>query len=482
MKRDGDDPVRDPARPISPGKARLLPMVVALPLLLQNIDTTVMATALPSISRSLHVGVLDLNLAISAYLLSLALLLPVSGWLADRFGARRMFCLSIALFTAGSALCATADSLGALVAWRLVQGCGAAMMLPVGRLILLRTVPASRMVRAMVWFTVPGAVGRLAGPMLGGTMVTFASWHWIFLVNIPFGLIAIVLAWRCVDAEAARGERSVLDVRGFALLACGLLGLFGALGTVGKSIVPIPIALGLAIGGALALLGYVRHANRSPRALVDISIFSIGTYRAAILGSMPIRIAIGASPFMLPLMLQLGFGLSAMDSGMLTMATAIGALGTRVVITRAIKAVGFRKLVLCSATLSSVFYFSYGLFTPQTPHPALFLVLVCGGLCTSLAMVSLNTVGFADVDSRRMSHAVATSSVVHQLCACLGVVMGATLLALLSMRHEQQSKALLPGDFMPAYAVIGFTTLLSLVWLRRISAQDGEEMRHGDRH
>ena len=456
---------------------RIVPLVVACPLFLQNLDTSVMATALPSIADSLQVRILDLNLAVTAYLLSLAIFLPISGWLADRFGARRMFCVAIGLFSLGSALCGLATSLPALVAWRLLQGVGGAMMLPVGRLILLRSVPPAGIVNAMVWFTVPGGIGRLAGPFFGGAVVTVASWHWIFLVNIPFGIFGIAMALRFVDTDLPAVSPRGFDVPGFLLLACGLAGLIGALETVGKGMLPWPLILGGAVVGASSLVAYVWHSRRSPHPLIDLGIFQFSTYRAAVLGGMPLRIAIGASPFMLPLLLQVGFGLTPLQSGLLTMATAVGSLSTRTVVAWAIRAVGFRRLLIGSATLTSLFYMAYGFFTPGTPHVAIFCVLLLGGLCNSLAMVSLNTLGFTEIPRERTSHATTASSMAQQLAVCLGVVLGASLLGLIGAWHGDPTGQLQARDFTPAFVVVGCVTLLSVAWFRRLRADEGDEYR-----
>lgn len=456
---------------------RIVPLIVACPLFLQNLDTSVMATALPAIAQSLDVRILNLNLAVTAYLLSLAIFLPISGWLADRFGARRMFCVAIALFSLGSAFCGLATSLPSLVAYRLLQGIGGAMMLPVGRLILLRSVPPAQIVRAMVWFTVPGAIGRMAGPFFGGAVVTFASWHWIFLVNIPFGIIGVAAALWFIEADVPAGQRRGFDVPGFLLLACGLAGLIGALETLEKGLWAWEWNLAAALVGSGALLAYIWHSRRSPHPLIDLGIFRFGSYRAAVIGGMPLRIAIGASPFMLPLMLQLGFGLSALESGLLTMATAVGSLSTRTIVARAIRTLGFRSLLIGAATLSSLFYMAYGFFTPTTPHVAIFIVLLCGGLCNALAMVSLNTLGFTQIPRERTSHATTTSSMAQQLSVCLGVVLGASLLALIGHWHGSAVGQLQAEDFRPAFIVVGAVTLLSVLWFARLPADEGDEFR-----
>jgi len=411
-------------------RSRLIPLIVACPLFLQNLDTSIMATALPSIARSLDVEALHLNLAITSYLLSLAVFLPASGWLADRFGPRRVFCGAIVCFSLGSALCGLAQSLPQLVLFRVLQGMGGAMMVPVGRLILLRSVPSARMVAAMVWFTVPGAFGRLAGPLFGGLIVTIASWRWIFLLNIPFGVLGVTLALSFIDG----GYEPVVerfDLIGFVLLSSGLVGMVGGLDTVGRGLVPHAATLAFIGAGALSLLAYLLYGRARERTIIDLGILRYKAYRTAVVGGMPLRIAIGASPFLLPLMLQLGFGLSPLQSGSLSVATAIGSLSVRTVMTTAIRRIGFRTLLIGATFATSVFYACYGLFRPTTPHLLIFVVLLFGGLFNSLAMVTLNTLGYSDMPKPRMSRATALSSMMQQLSVSLGVAFGASLVALL---------------------------------------------------
>lgn len=458
-------------------RERLIPIIVACPMFLQNLDTSVMATALPSIAHSLAVEPLHLNLAVVSYLLSLAVFLPLSGWLAERWGPRQVFCWAIGIFALGSALCGLATSLPQLVVFRVIQGLGGALMVPVGRLILLRSVPAADMVRAMVWFTVPPTIGRMVGPLFGGALVTWTSWRWIFLVNIPFGLLGAWAARRYVADLREPAPRAGFDGRGFVLLALGLSLSLGALETVGKGIVPPWVqwaagALGLALLGA-----YVAHGRRAAEPLIDLSILRFSTFRAIIVGGMPLRIAIGASPFLLPLMLQLGFGLSPLQSGLLTVASAIGSLGTRVVMTRAIDRYGFRTLLVGASISGSIAYWGYGLFTPATPHPLIFVALMLGGLVNSMAMVSLGTLGFTEIPKPRMSHATAINSMAQQLAQALGVTLGAGLVALTAWWHDGSTTALQARDFSPAFFAIGLVTLIPLIWFLRLDPNEGSELR-----
>ena len=460
-------------------RLRLIPLVVAFPLFLQNLDAYVIATALPTMAASLKVPVLDLNLAITAYLLSLAVFLPASAWLAARFGAKRVFILAVLLFSLGSALCGLADSVPALVGFRIVQGMGGALMVPVGRSLLLRAVPPQQLVRAMVWFTVPGAVGRVLGPALGGLLVTVAPWRWIFFLSVPFALLGAALAMRFVDddrADADRQPAAALDARGLLLLAVGLGGLLGGIETAGKGMVAPMVTALMVLGGALCLALYVRHSRHAAAPALDLALLRFRAFRLCLLGGVPVRIALGAAPFLLPLMLQVGFGLSALDSGVLTMALALGALSARPALAWAIRTLGFRSLLIGASVLAACFYAAYGFFRPGTPQPMMFAVLFCGGLCTSVIMVTLNTVGYAQIPRASSGHASALASMVQQLSMAVGVVLGAGTVSL-SSHVRGASGAPSSGDFTVAFWVLSLLALCSAAAFRRFRAEDGRELR-----
>jgi EmrB/QacA subfamily drug resistance transporter len=463
--------------PMPAARDKLVPIIVAFPLFLQNLDTSIMATALPSIARSLEVDALQLNLAITSYLLSLAVFLPLSGWFAERFGAKRVFCFAIACFAIGSALCGAANSLGSLVLFRVLQGLGGAMMVPVGRLILLRRVAPAAMVAAMVWYTVPPVIGRMLGPVVGGAIVTFTSWRWIFLLNVPFGLLGIILALVFVADARDEKVRVPFDTTGFVLLAVGLTGLLGGLETSGKAIVAPWLTWAMAGAGALAMGAYWVFSRRSTTPIIDLQVLRFSTYFASIVGGTPLRIALGAAPFLLPLMFQLGFGLSPLDSGLITVAAALGALATRAIMTRVIRRFGFRSLLLATTTLTALFYAAYGLFQPATPAIAMFSVLLFGGLVNSMGLVSLATLGFSEIPKPLMSHATALSSMAQQVTLSFGVVLGAWLVGVAAWWHGGDAAHLTARDFPPAFFVIGATSLVSLLFFSRLRPDEGAEMR-----
>jgi len=457
---------------------RLIPFIVAGPLFLQNLDTSVMATALPAMARSLGVEALHLNLAITVYLLSLAVFLPASGWLADRFGDRRIFCVAIGLFSVASALCGLATSIPQLVAFRALQGVGGAMMVPVGRLILLRSVPAHRMVAAMVWFTVPGSIGRVAGPLLGGLVVTFASWRWIFLLNVPFGVIGVLMTMRFVPA-ATETKSDRFDLAGFMLLATALVCFVTDLETLGRDLIPLRATIEIAAVGLVAAVGYYFYSARKPDVLIPPGLLKFRAFRTAVIGGMPLRIAIGASPFLLPLLLQLGFGLSPVQSGALTVFTGIGTLSVRAVMQHTIRRWGFRTLLIAATLMTSCTYGCYGLFGPTTPHSLICVVLLFSGLFNSLALVTVNTLGYSDLPKSAMSKATALSTMLQQTSISLGVALGASLLALTASFKGDTAAHLSSADFPPVFFAIGAITLVSLLFFFKLSEEEGAELRHG---
>jgi len=465
-------------------RLRILPLVVAFPLFLQNLDAYILSTALPTMARALQVPVLDLNLAITAYLLSLAVFLPASAWLAARFGAKRVFIAAVLFFSLGSALCGLADSVLELVAYRMLQGVGGAMMVPVGRSLLLRAVPPQEMVHAMVWFTVPGAVGRVLGPALGGFIVTVAPWRWIFFLNLPFALLGAALALRTIEddrRDPGRGAPAPLDALGLLLLALGFGALLGGIETAGKSLVPPLATAALLVGGAACLALYAWHGRRAAAPAIDLALLRFRAFRLALLGGVPVRIALGAAPFLLPLMLQLGFGLSALESGFLTMAMAIGALATRPALGWAMEEIGFRRLLIGSSVLAAFFFGSYGFLRPGTPQGLIFCMLFLGGLCTSVIMVTLNTVGYSQIPRESSGHATAMASMVQQLSMAVGVVVGASAVSVAGWLRGAPG---VPnsGDFTVAFLLLALLALCSANAFRRFRAEDGKELRSAPRH
>ncbi len=306
-------------------KYAVAPLIVASALFMENIDSTVIATSLPAIAADLKEDPIALKLALTSYLLSLAVFIPVSGWMADRFGARTVFRAAIVVFTLGSIACGFSQSLLDFVLFRMVQGLGGAMMVPVGRLVIVRTVPKHELVSALAWLMVPALMGPLIGPPLGGFITTYFHWRWIFWINIPIGIIGVLLATRFIE-NFREAHPPPLDLRGFVLLGLGLAGIAFGLTTIGQGLLPLSVAVLMLLVGSTLVYSYVLHARKKRTPVLDLKLLSVPTFRASIIGGSLFRVGIGAMVFLLPLLFQLGFGLTAFASGALTFAGAIGAI------------------------------------------------------------------------------------------------------------------------------------------------------------
>ncbi|MGA8755546.1 MAG: DHA2 family efflux MFS transporter permease subunit [Stellaceae bacterium] len=451
----------------------LVPFVVACAMFMQNLDSTVIATALPTIAHSLGETPLRLNVAITCYLLSLAVFIPISGWTADRFGARRVFSFAIVVFTLGSIACGISTTLPELVGARILQGMGGALMVPVGRLVLLRTVPKSELVRAMSFVSVPALIGPVMGPPLGGFIVTYASWRWIFFINIPIGILGIILVNLLVGDLKETGRRP-LDRSGFLLTGVGLASLAFGFENVGRGALPSSAVIALLAIGVICLTLYVRHAHRVSHPIIDLALFKIPTYASASIGGFLFRMGLGALPFLLPLMLQVGFGLSALHSGLLTFASAAGAMLMKTSAVRILRTFGFRLVLVGDAIISAGFLFGYSLFRPDTPHFVIFLALLIGGFFRSLQMTSINTLGYADVPPAMLSRATSLSSMAQQLSQTAGVATAALLLhTALTLRG---GTALAAPDFYPVFMAVAMISLLSVPFFLKMAPDAGAEV------
>jgi EmrB/QacA subfamily drug resistance transporter len=459
--------------PTAQPRQMLIPLIVACGLFMENLDSTVLSTALPAIARSLEENPLHLSLAMTAYLFSLAVFIPISGWVADRFGARTVFRAAIVIFTIGSILCGMSDSLPQFVLARVFQGFGGAMMVPVGRLVLLRSVPKSELVRAMAWLTVPALIGPVMGPPLGGFITTYLSWRWIFWINVPIGLLGMVLVTLFI--EDIREERPPpFDWLGFALLGLALTGLVGGFETVARGFLPNVLVGTLFAAGAILLALYIIHAHRRPHAVLDLTLLRIPTFRASIVGGFLFRMGIGATPFLLPLMLQLGFGLTPFESGTLTFTTAVGALLMKTTAGPILRRLGFRRVLIGNAILSGALLATYGLFQSTTPHAVILAVLIVSGYFRSLQFTGVNTIAYADMVRERMSRATSFASVGQQLSLSVGIGTGALILHLtVAARGDTHLAA---GDFAPAFFALGLLSALSCLVHVRLRPDAGAEV------
>ena len=452
---------------------RVLTLVVASALFMESLVSTVIATSLAPMSADLGVDAVALKLAFTAYYVALAIFIPISGWCADRFGAKTVFTAAIAVFTLSSVGCALAWDLQSLIAGRFVQGVGGALMLPVGRLILLRVIPKREMVSAMAWLSIPALMAPILGPPVGGFITTYYHWRGIFWLNVPVGLVGLSLAWALVP-QVREALRRPLDSLGFALSGLGLsLALFGFT-LAGSLAAGGLLAWAMMASGALLLALYIRHARRAAHPLLDLRLLQISSFRITLLGGALFRLSVGALPFLLPLMLQLGFGLSAFASGLLTFAGAAGAMTMKLTASPILRRFGFRRVLQVNAVLSSAMMAACALFTAETPHLLIIAVLLVGGFFRSLQFTSLNTLGYADIEQPQMSQATAFVAVVQQLSLAAGVAVAAMLLE--ASRSADARSLLVAADFSRAFLAISLVSLASLWLYRQLAADAGAEV------
>jgi EmrB/QacA subfamily drug resistance transporter len=408
------------------GLHRGLALLVAGAFFMEILDGTVIAPAAPHIAADLGVAPVTVNVAITAYVLTLAVLIPISGWLADRFGARLVFTSAVAIFTLASLGCALAVNLPMLVGTRVLQGVGGALMVPVGRLVVLRTTAKSDLVRAIAYLTWPALVAPVLAPALGGVLSTYASWRWIFVINIPLGLVALVLSRRLVPD--VRGDAPAgLDRRGFALTAIGVAALVVGLENLGAA-TPDPAVATVSLVVAAAALGTaVVYLLRTPRPLLDLRILRVATYRVTALGGSVFRAVITAIPFLLPLFLQLGFGWNAAEAGLVVIALFVGNVGIKPATTPLMRLFGIRTVMLGAVLASAACLVGIAFVQATTPLPLLLGLLLLSGIFRSVGFTAYNSVAFADVDQPRMNSANTLMSTLQELGAGLGVAVGALL-------------------------------------------------------
>ena len=451
----------------------LTPLIIACALFMENLDSTVIATSLPAIALDLHEDPISLKLALTSYLLALAVFIPASGWAADKYGARTIFRAAIGVFTLGSILCGLSNSLTEIIASRVVQGLGGAMMVPVGRLVLLRSVPRSEIVRALAYLTFPALIGPVIGPPVGGFITTYFHWRWIFWINVPIGILGIVLATLYIDNIRDENPPK-LDFKGFLLSGFGLSSLIFGLTIVGRDFVPLAAVVGLICTGLIALVLYVRHARTVAHPIINLQLLKIPTFRVSIFGGFLFRLGIGAIPFLLPLMLQLGFGLNPFQSGSLTFAASAGAMLMKTTAGPILRLVGFRNVLVFNAGLSAAFLASYCLFTAQTPHLVLVPLLLAGGFFRSLQFTSLNAIAYADMKDQMMSSATSFSGVAQQLSLSVGVATAAAVVE--ATRRYHGDIELNASDFAPAFLVVAAISACSTLIFRTLPQNAGAEL------
>jgi EmrB/QacA subfamily drug resistance transporter len=450
----------------------LLPLIVACALFMENLDSTVLSTALPAIAADFHESPIHLKLALTSYLLAIAVFLPASGWLADKHGARNVFRAAIAIFTIGSILCGFSGSIATLVGARVIQGIGGAMMVPVGRLVILKSVHKRELVGSLAWLTIPALIGPVVGPPVGGFITTYFEWRWIFWINIPVGVLGLILATLFVP-NLHGDARTRFDTRGFVLSALGLAGFMSGSTALGLGLLPKSVTITLLVGGAALLAGYVVHSRRVKNPILDLSLFRIPTFATCIIGALLFRLGVGATPFLLPLLLQVGFGMSPFQSGSITFASALGALVMKFTAQPILRRLGFRNVLTWNAMIAGIFVALPAVFTPTTPTALIVALVLIGGFFRSLQFTSINALSYADVPQERMSGATTLTSVAQQLSLSVGISVGAITLELTA---ELSGGGLQASAFAPAFILVGFFAAIAVVPFLRLARNAGDEM------
>jgi len=459
---------------MSQRRSTLIALLVAVTFFMENLDATVIATALPDMARTFGVAAVDVNIGMSAYMLAVAVFIPISGWLADRFGSRLVFSSAIVLFTLSSLMCGLSDSLETFVAARVLQGISGAMMVPVGRLAVLRTTEKKDLVRAISFITWPGLVAPILGPPLGGFIVTHASWPWIFYLNLPLGVLALIATLVLIPKQDDVSSRT-FDFSGFLLVGVASAALLYGLEMLGQS--RANLLEGLSLSGAGLILGVFawRHMRRHAQPLLALGVMGIRTFSVCLCGGSIFRIAISTLPFLLPLMFQLAFGLSAFDAGLLVLAVFAGNLAMKPFTTRVMQRWGFRPVLMINGILGVLAIAACALLDERMSWALILFILFVGGLSRSMQFTVFNTLGFADIPKAQMSDASTLFSMFFQLSMAMGVAIGALLLRLAMNIHGNTEHAE-TVDFQLTFLCVAVIAGIALLDNLRLPPQAGESV------
>ncbi len=451
---------------------RVTPLILAVALFMEQMDSTVIATSLPAIAADIGTEPIALKLALTAYFVALAIFIPISGWMADRFGAKNIFRLAIFVFMLGSLACAFSFSLETFVISRFFQGIGSSMMTPVGRLLLVRSTPRSELVSAMAWLTIPALVAPVTGPLIGGFLTTYLSWHWIFWINIPIGIAGIILASIYLKVPDERTPRPV-DLVGFLIAAVAFSGSVFGLSVISLPALPIIYGyLTLAVGLTAAMF-YLLHARRTQYPLLDPKLFRHPLFRSTIIAGSLFRIGVGAVPFLLPLMLQLGFGLNPFQSGAITFVSAIGAIASKFIAERVFARFGFPRVLGFAAVMGGLLIAAQGLFTAETSVPVMMAVLISGGVLRSVFFTGTNALGYADISDEEASQATAIVAVSQQISIAFGVAVAGAILEISSALNGGDLSL---WDFQIAFFAVGGLSTLACIFYYRLPPDAGSNV------
>jgi EmrB/QacA subfamily drug resistance transporter len=473
-------PLNTPSAPsLTPPPAvsskRLLPWLVAVAFFMESLDTTILNTAVPAISAALHVAPLSMKSVLASYTLSLAVFIPISGWMADRFGTRRVFASAIGIFTLGSFLCGISSNIQLLVACRVLQGCGGAMMVPVGRLTLVRTFAKSELIRAMSFVAIPGLIGPMLGPVAGGLIVGYFHWRLIFYVNIPIGIFGLLMVYLHLPDYREEQTRP-LDLLGLILFGSGIALLSYVLEIFGEHTLSVLEILGLLTISLSLLSGYLLHAKGSAHPLLQLNLFRIRTFGAAVSGSFFTRLGIGGVPFLLPLLYQVGLGFTAIQSGLLIAPQAIAAMSTKFLMTKILARFGFRGVLISNTVILGLLLMLFATIRLGTPVWFIVMLAFCYGTISSLQYTSMNTLTYADIREEQTSNASSIASTMQQMSMSFGVASAglATAFFIPARIHTNQGEMI--HGIHQALLVLGGFTILSTTIFHKLKSGDGSNV------
>ncbi|MBW8364828.1 MAG: DHA2 family efflux MFS transporter permease subunit [Rhizobium sp.] len=457
---------------------RYLPWVVAVALFMEQLDTTIVNTAVPAMAESLQVTPLSLKAVVASYILSLAVCIPVSGWMADRYGTRRVFSIAVGLFTFSSILCGLALNAPMLVAARILQGVGAAMMMPVGRLTIIRTFPKSELLQAMNFVIIPALIGPLLGPTVGGLIVHWVSWRYIFFVNVPMGLLALWLAHRHMPDYRGDTARP-LDVVGLVLFGSGTALLSWLLEIFGEHRIDATSAAVLLLLCVSLLAAYLWHARETPHPLLRLRLFRVRTFRISVMGGFVTRLGVGGMPFLLPLLYQLGLGLPAWQSGLLMMPAAAAAMGMKIIAPRVLARFGYRRILIVNTVMIGAVISLFSLVSPATPIALIVLLGLSMGFFNSLQFTSMNSMAYADIDTPDSSMASTIASSLQQMSMSFGLACGSLIAGWYLGDLPQTDRVAVTTALHHAFLTLAGLTILSSLSFWSLRPGDGESVSRG---
>jgi EmrB/QacA subfamily drug resistance transporter len=481
------NPIERPSSPpshaaLADSSRRLLPWLIAVAFFMESLDTTILNTAVPTIAAALHVAPLAMKSVLASYTLSLAVFIPISGWMADRFGTRRVFSSAIGIFALGSLLCGLSTNIHELVACRILQGCGGAMMVPVGRLTMVRTFAKSELIRAMSFVAIPGLIGPMLGPIAGGLIVGYLHWRFIFFVNVPIGLVGLYLVYRHLP-DYREEHTNPLDIVGLMLFGSGVALLSYVLEVFGEHTLSTAEVVGLLVLSLLLLAAYGLHASKAAHPLLRLSLFHLRTFRASVVGSFVTRLGIGGLPFLFPLLYQVGLGFSPIQSGALMMPQAIAAMSLKITMPKILARFGYRAVLVSNTLLIGAMILGFSTIGVGTPVWLIVIQLFTYGFLTSLQYTSMNTLVYAEIDEEEASAASSIASTAQQMSISFGVAAASLITAFFLPVTARSNPAVFIRGIHHAFYILGAMTIVSTIVFRKLKRDDGNSVSaHKEAH